>query len=210
MQKIATLFYKLIRRIIFILVDIINSLITYVILYCNNVHFKKIYTNGIPFVSIARSGKCTIGNNFIMNNNIRGNPIGRVEKCILAVGSKGKLTIGNNVGISSTSIVAEHDVYIGDNVKIGGGVCIYDTDFHSVNFKIRKDPKMDYELRKIGAVVIKNNVFIGAHSTLLKGITIGKNSVVGACSVVTKDIPDNEIWAGNPARFINKLELINE
>ena len=48
--------------------------------------------------------------------------------------------------------------------------------------------------------------FIGAHSIVLKGVTIGKHSVIGAGSVVTKNIPDNEVWAGNPARFIRRLD----
>lgn len=54
-------------------------------------------------------------------------------------------------------------------------------------------------------VCISENAFIGAHSTILKGVTIGTNSIVGACSVVTKDIPSNEVWAGNPARFIRTV-----
>ena len=53
--------------------------------------------------------------------------------------------------------------------------------------------------------MIKDHAFIGAHSLILKGVTIGKYSVVGAGSVVTKSIPDGEIWAGNPAHFIRKL-----
>ena len=57
-------------------------------------------------------------------------------------------------------------------------------------------------------MIIEDNVFIGAHSTILKGVTIGQNSIIGACSVVTKNIPPNEIWAGNPAKFIKKLEII--
>lgn len=55
-------------------------------------------------------------------------------------------------------------------------------------------------------VYISEGAFIGAHSIILKGITIGKNSVIGAGSVVTQDIPNDEVWAGNPAKFIKKLK----
>ena len=55
-------------------------------------------------------------------------------------------------------------------------------------------------------MIIEDNVFIGAHSTILKGVRISKNSIVGACSVVSKNIPPNEIWAGNPIKFIKKID----
>jgi acetyltransferase-like isoleucine patch superfamily enzyme len=116
-----------------------------------------------------------------------------------------ELNIGNNVGISQTAIVCHLRISIGNNVKIGAGVCIYDTDFHSLNPEIRGNFKLDMDAKIKQPVIIKDNAFIGAHSTILKGVTIGKNSVIGACSVVTKDVEDNEVWAGNPAKLVKKL-----
>lgn len=56
-------------------------------------------------------------------------------------------------------------------------------------------------------MVINDNVFIGARCIILKGVTIGSKSIIGAGSVVTKNIPEGEIWAGNPAKFIKKYNL---
>jgi acetyltransferase-like isoleucine patch superfamily enzyme len=67
------------------------------------------------------------------------------------------------------------------------------------------DSSKDRKNAKFGKVTIKDNVFIGAHSTILKGVTIGENAVIGVCSVITKDVPANEIWAGNPAKLISKV-----
>ena len=63
----------------------------------------------------------------------------------------------------------------------------------------------DQKQRKCAPVVIGDNVFIGAKCIILKGVIIGENSIVGAGSVVTKSIPANQIWAGNPARFIRNV-----
>jgi acetyltransferase-like isoleucine patch superfamily enzyme len=60
------------------------------------------------------------------------------------------------------------------------------------------------ETIKKAPVHIKKGAFVGAHCLILKGVTIGENSIVGAGSVVTKDIPDHEIWGGNPARLLRK------
>jgi acetyltransferase-like isoleucine patch superfamily enzyme len=170
------------------------------------VECKGFTTNGIPYISIARSGRCIIDIGFTMNNGLKGNPIGRPQPCVFFVDKEAELIIGKNVGISSTALVAHKSITIGDNVKIGGGVCIYDTDFHSINSGIRSNPLLDRKFENKRPVKICDNVFIGSHSTILKGVTIGENSVIGACSVVTKNVPADEIWAGNPARFIKKIE----
>ena len=88
---------------------------------------------------------------------------------------------------------------------VGGGTCIYDTDFHSINSYDRRITKIDKKNASKEAVNIEDNVFIGAHTTILKGVKIGKNSIIGSCSLVSKEIPPNEVWGGNPSKFIKKI-----
>lgn len=205
MQKIATYIYKGVRKIVISIWLFISKVFSWIVLYGNNIKFGDFHTSGIPFVSVALGGECMIGKNFRMNNGNIGNPIGRPQRCIFFVDKGAKLIIGDNVGISSTALVTYQHIAIGNNVKIGGGVCIYDSDFHSLDPEVRSDRKKDLEQKKNKPVIIGDNVFIGAHSTILKGVTIGENSIIGASSVVTKSIPANEIWAGNPATFIKKI-----
>lgn len=182
----------------------VNHIFTLFLFKCNNVHSYRFSSNGIPYIMVARGGKFVIGNNFTMNNGIKGNPIGSYRRCTFFVDKNAELIIGNNVGISQTALICHKLIRIGNNVKIGGGVSIYDTDFHSLNPEIRKS-KEDIKNRIEKAVIIKDNAFIGAHSIILKGVTIGENSIIGAGSVVTKSVPDNQIWAGNPAKFIRNI-----
>ena len=184
--------------------NIIAQLYTRVILSAYNVVFSSIRTTGIPVLMINRKGCMKIGKNFSMNNIIYGNPIGCYEKCTFYVSEGSSIEIGDNVGISQSALISYSSIKIGNNVKIGGGTCLYTTDFHSLDADIRRSSQ-DLKNRKCLPITICDNVFIGAKSIILKGVTIGANSIIGAGSVVTKSVPANEIWAGNPAKFIRKI-----
>lgn len=203
MQKVIILFYKGLRKTKHILLSPIHKLCTNFIFYCNGVKASEFKTQGIPYVVVARGGKCTIGKNFSMNNSIYSNPIGRIQKCIIVVDRGAEIVIGDNVKMSFTAINSQVRIIIKDNVMIGGGTCIYDSDFHPLNVKDRLEEN-NKNIQK-APVIVEKNVFIGTNSTILKGVTIGAGSIVGACSVVTKSIPPGEIWAGNPARFLKKI-----
>lgn len=187
----------------------ISAVYSYVITWSkfnlNGVEFVPDFTSlGIPIVAIARKGTFKIGRNFIFNSGVFYNMIGRQQKCYFVVYDGATLTIGSNVSMSSTAITCYQQITIQDNVKIGGNVVIYDTDFHSLDPLERNHVPEIYNTQT-KPVLIMQGAFIGAHSTILKGVTIGENSIVGAGSVVSKNIPSNEIWAGNPAKFIRSL-----
>lgn len=156
----------------------------------------KIYIHG-------KKGGVTIGNNCILISESTVNPTSGFSHCYFRTEKDGFISIGNNVGISHTNITSFVGVTIEDNVLIGSGVKIWDTDFHSVDYTYRSCSE-DSDV-KSSPILIKEGAFIGACSIILKGVTIGRNSVIGAGSVVTKSVPDNEIWAGNPAKFVRKL-----
>jgi len=152
------------------------------------------------FLKVYGRGKLVIGNDVKINSCESSNPIGGMTHCVISTAGDAKLTIGNNVGISNSALVCHKSITIGDNVLIGGSVKIYDTDFHSLDYSLRGKKGMDKGNSK--PVTIKNDAFIGAHSIILKGVTIGERSVIGAGSVVTKDVGNDEIWAGNPAKKV--------
>lgn len=154
---------------------------------------------------IYAMGRIQIGDNVSINSGTKFNPIGGQNRTLLVTHSTGKIVIGNNVGISNSALVSMDSIIIEDDVKIGGNVKIYDNDFHSLKYE-RRIQNLDTDIAH-RPVCIKKGAFIGSHSIVLKGVTIGEKSIVGAGSVVTRDIPNGEIWAGNPAKYIKKIEL---
>lgn len=111
--------------------------------------------------------------------------------------------------MSSTRLWIRTKLKIGNNVKIGGNVLIIDTDSHPIDFLLRREPPHFESVQsaiKSSPIIIDDDVWIGANCTILKGVTIGARSIIGAGSVVTKDIPADCIAAGNPAKIIKRLK----
>ena len=148
-------------------------------------------------------GQVTIGDRVVINSSKHSNLLGGCDYTTLCVQQGGEIIIGDDVGISNACLVCCQKIVIGNHAMIGADCKLYDTDFHSLDPECRG--KGDLDVGKCAPIVIEEKAFIGAHSIILKGVHIGKCSVIGAGSVVAKDIPDHEVWAGNPARFIRKL-----
>jgi len=185
----------------------ITKIINFFIFKKNRVMVSKFSICGI--IVVKNRGTMIIGDNFRVNSGSKHNPIGGDTLTRLITTEGAKLLIGDNVGISNSTIYCMNQISIGNNVRFGGGCKVWDTDFHSIDPNIRSSGHEKRSDIKTEPVVIKENVFIGALSIILKGVTIGNNSVIGAGSIICKDVPDNEIWAGNPARFIRKI-YVNE
>jgi len=176
--------------------------ILFCILKIKKVNYKSIKCfNGLPF--ILNEGTIFINENVIINSNYKNNPIGGNTFTSFWVKKGGTIIIGKGTKISNSAFVAKESILIGESVYIGGDCKIYDNDFHSLNYNHRSS-NPDTDVRSI-PVKIGNYAFIGSGSLILKGVSIGTHSVIGAGSVVTKEVPDYEIWAGNPAKFIKKL-----
>lgn len=158
----------------------------------------------IRLITGEKNGKLFIGKSFKCNNKVTSNSIGLIQPCVFNIATAGaEIKIGENVGISGSTINATKCITIGNNVLIGSGCIITDTDSHPINWQDRVNNENNNT--KSLPIVIEDNVFIGARSIILKGVTIGKNSVIGAGSVVTKSIPANCIAGGNPAKVIKYL-----
>lgn len=164
---------------------------------------EKLKLIGWPFIFRFPRAEITIGDQCIINSNFFSNFIGLYQRTIIVARDQGKIKIGNNVGISGTTIYARECVEIGDNSLIGANTKIFDNDFHPLEVEARN--QNDFSKLEKRAVRIGENVFIGCNCIILKGTELGNNCVVGAGSVVHGKFEDNCVIAGNPARVIKKI-----
>lgn len=122
------------------------------------------------------------------------------------------ITIGARTFIGSSKLISAKRIIIGDDILISWGCTIVDHNSHSVSWSKRANDVLDWARGEKdwthvprGTIHIQNKAWIGADVTILKNVTIGEGAVVGASSVVTKDVPAWTIVAGNPAKVIRVI-----
>jgi acetyltransferase-like isoleucine patch superfamily enzyme len=114
-----------------------------------------------------------------------------------------KISFGDGTWVNNNFVaICEHtSITIGKNVLVGTFVEIYDSNFHG----LQPDKRRFSDPEKAADVAIEDNVFIGSNVKILKGVTIGRDSVIANGSIVTKSIPAGVVAGGNPARVIRSL-----
>jgi acetyltransferase-like isoleucine patch superfamily enzyme len=144
----------------------------------------------------------------VLSSDFQANPLNRgAAVTFTLLGPGASISIGNDCGLSSCSIVANSTVIIGNEVLVGAGVVITDTDFHKVNSRNRRydQDQTDIDCKP---VYIGDNVWLGADVKILKGVTIGRNSVVAAGAIVTENVACDTLVAGIPARLIKNIDVL--
>ena len=146
------------------------------------------------------SGQVTLGSDITIGYSL-ASMIGDGTVRLQARGVDARISVGPATQFSNNvQVFAEQSVVIGSRCLIGDAVLILDSDFHDLSAEGRHSRPAE-----TSPVVLEDNVFIGSRVIILKGVTIGKDSVVGAGSVVVRSIPPGVIAAGNPAKVIRPL-----
>jgi acetyltransferase-like isoleucine patch superfamily enzyme len=155
----------------------------------------------------AARGSIALGERVVLAASIGSNSLEARGPVILrTLNPSASILVGDDTGVTSSTISAAGEIMIGNRVLIGSGVIITDSDHHIV----RPPPGESRrylglpEFRPEDCVVIEDDVFIGARSIVLKGVRIGRGAVIGAGSVVSNDIPPHSIAAGNPCRVVGR------
>lgn len=178
----------------------ISTKITYLMCFLKNISIgKKNRFYGIPILQRVPLSKITLGDNCRIRSDITTN-LARTKKSIIRTyNSSAFIQIGDNTGINGSVIASAEKIIIGKDVLIGYNCYICDTNNHVIDPIERHTGKPE-----TGPIKIGDNVWLGLNVVVLRGVTIGENSIIGANSLVLADIPPNVIAMGNPCRVVVK------
>lgn len=163
----------------------------------------KLTINGLPIIDIQKGSRLYIGSDVTLNSRNKGYHINLHSPVKLFADRQGaEIRIGDKTRIHGTCIHAYQSIVIGNNCLIAANCQIFDGSGHDISF-----PNVENRINTTGTskpVIIEDNVWIGANSIVLPGVTIGRGSVISANSVVVKDIPAMVVAGGNPAIIIKE------
>ena len=197
------------------------------------IKFNQILKENINSIKIDKSTKLLDDFNIIAKNvNLRKSKVLISKNCMLNCNiifekNSGKVNIGERCYIGAgTNLISINSIEIGNDVTISWGCTIYDHNSHSVNWSERKNDTLqsiedinngfdfiqnkNWNVVKSAPIKIKDKVWIGFDVVILKGVTIGEGAVIGARSVVTKDVLPYTVVAGNPAMVVKTLKKEND
>lgn len=203
--------HRNIRKTIFLYYRIRNRLSAYynrMVLFIMGVKYgKNCMIQGKFYIKLFPTAKLIIGDNLHYSSGWNINALCSNRRGGIYATSNAVVKIGDNCGLSSTVFWTHKYIEIGNNVKIGGGSILIDTDSHNLNYIDRRNNNTDTGVSS--PIYIGDDVLIGMNTVILKGVSIGARTVIGANSVVTKSIPSDCIAAGNPARVVRYLNAKN-
>jgi acetyltransferase-like isoleucine patch superfamily enzyme len=158
---------------------------------------------GLPIIQKHWNSSIRFGDGLQLRSSVRSNPFGVNHPVIICTFRENALlVVGDNFRMSGGSISVTEKITIGNNVLVGANTTIMDSDFHPSHPEERsRNPNQGQST----PTVIGDDVFIGANSFILRGVTVGSRSVIGTGSVVTADIKPGSIVFGNPARILRAI-----
>lgn len=163
---------------------------------------------GAPRVAVAPSSEIILGDGVVLCSSWRANSLEANAPCTLrTIVSGAEIVVGSDTGMTSTTLAAARSITIGARVLLGSGVLVTDTDHHVVDaipVASRRSAPLPIP-RCEDRVIIEDDVFVGARSLIMKGVTIGTGAVIAAGSVVTADVAPHTVVGGSPAKPIRDL-----
>ncbi len=160
--------------------------------------------HGLPILMKHRQSEMKLMDGLGLRSSVRSNPLAANHAVILCTWQPGAhLHVGTNFAMTGGTLCAAESIIIGNNVTVGANTIITDTDFHPVQTAERF---MSPSRGASAPIIIEDDVFIGMNCLILKGVKLGQACVIGAGSVVTRDVSAGWVAAGNPARALHPLE----